>query len=127
MILKKPFGLSCTIIGILIPLFSTVCIGSTGGAESFSLQTIHVSGISSTILKVENPRSENSLQQDIHFIHRVKKNGYFLKADRAIERNKFNCLSPTESSFVSSFPVRRPAYYNYLFRFKPFESQQFCL
>lgn len=118
--LKKHIGFTCTLIGIMIPLFGTVSSASNGGKNTISYSSIHFTEITS-VNKEEVPLSDNSIKQDIDFINRLKTFQLSFRYDRTMNRDKLNRISPSEPLLVSSFSVPRPAYYNFLFMFKPFE------
>lgn len=127
MVLKKHIGFTRTLIGILIPLFSTVCLASTSVNQAVSFSSINQTDNSSTLQKEEIPPSDLSIKPDVNFINRLMIYRLFFRNDRFVDGNELKHIPQLESFFTSFFSVPRPAYYNYLFMFKPFELSFFRL
>ncbi len=122
MVLKKhTAGITYTIIGMLFPFFSSVCLASSEGNNLFSSNYVNLSENSISIQKDEVPQSDLFIKPDIDFINRLKNYRIFYRNDHfpgGVELNYIPHPEVLPSTFIL---VPRPAYYNYLFMFKPFE------
>lgn len=120
MALKKHTGITFTLIGILLPFFGSVCLASTGGFNSFSSGSIPQAEKLITFQKDEIPVSKSLIRQDVDFIHRLKNDRFLSRKFPNLNSLSLSYIPHPESSFLPFHLVPKPAYYIYLFMFKPF-------
>ena len=120
MAFKNHTGITFSLIGILIPFLGTVCLASTRYCNTVFSGSIHESEKTISLQESKTPVSRSVVKQDVEFIHR-------LKNDHSIYGNysHIDGASLNDSIHPKFFPalftlVPKPAYYNYLFMFKPF-------
>ena len=118
--LKKHTGITFTIIGILLPFFGSVCLASAGGHRLLFSGSTHQAEKSITFQKDEIPLSKSLVRQDVDFIHRLKNDRFLYRKFPNNSGLSLNHIPHPESSFLLFHLVPKPAYYNYLFMFKPF-------
>lgn len=121
MVLKKHIGLTCILVGFLITLFSTVCLASTGIDKPVSCSPVNLTDNALTLQNEDIPGTDMSIKQNVDFIYRLKNYRLFNRNDCFIGGNELNRILHQEIFIAPFFSVPRPAYYNYLFMFKPFE------
>lgn len=124
MIFRKHTAFTYAIIGILLPFFNSVCFASTPalkeikkGAEFFCR------AISENPALIENEKfriDQFAFDPDTDFIFRIQKQFLVNKKPETSTGIYLNTSWP-KNSYISFTQVPRPAYYNFLFMFKPFE------
>ena len=123
MIIKRNIRLTRNLIGILIPLFSTVCLATNVGYKPVSYTSINLGGNSPTLQKENIPENDRSIRQNVDFIYRLKNYRLYNWNYNFLGGEVLHGIPYPESFPTPYFSVPRPAYYNYLFMFKPFESK----
>ena len=118
---RNTAGLIYTIIGIFLPFFSSVCIASSVGNTYSSYNYDDGSESSFNFQRDQTPQSDISVKRDIDFINRIKNHRLFFGPNSFINQVEMRGVPHAKSFFSPLFVVPRPAYYNYLFMFKPFE------
>lgn len=121
MVLKKHTGITYTLIGILLPFFGSVCLASANGHNPFLSNSIYQPEKAISFQNDEIPASKLVIKQDVDFIYRLKNDRFLYRKYPNIKGSLSNQLPYSELFSASSFLlVPKPAYYNYLFMFKPF-------
>ena len=121
MLLKKFTHINCTLIGLLLPFISTVCLGSSGGKNFKNINYFDISESSISVNNGQDFVSKNGGVKDIDFI---KRGGNFRILDGKGHYVLKLIIQPrihSDLRITSAFLVPKPAYYNFLFMFKPFE------
>lgn len=120
MAFKKHTGITFTLIGILLPFFGSVCLASAGGSDPFLSVPIDHAEKAIAFEKQEVPGSESMVKQDVDFIHRLKNDRFLYGKFPHLNGTLLNYVPHPELSLAGFYLVPKPAYYNYLFMFKPF-------
>lgn len=120
MVGKKHTGISFTLIGILLPFFGSVCLASANGYSKFLSGSINHSEKVIAFEKQEAPGSKCMVKQDVDFIHRLKNDLFYYRRFPNGNGVLLNYAPHPETSLLQFYLVPKPAYYNYLFMFKPF-------
>lgn len=120
MALKKHTGITFTLIGILLPFFGSVCLASAGGSNPFLSVPIDHAEKAIAFEKQEVPGSESMVKQDVDFIHRLKNDRFLYRKFPVLNGASLSYIPHPELSPSQFIFVPKPAYYNYLFMFKPF-------
>ena len=120
MTVKNHTGITFTLIGILLPFFGSVCLASSGGFNKILSGTIHHSEKAIAFEKQEAPGSKSIVKQDVDFIYRLKNDRFLCRKFPSVNGALVNYAPHPESSLSQFYLVPKPAYYNYLFMFKPF-------
>jgi hypothetical protein len=118
---RNTAGLIYTIIGILLPFFNSVCLASSVGNTYFSYNYNDVSESSIYFQRDQAPLSDISIKRDTDFINRIKNYRLFYRTNSFLNQGEMIGFPPAKSFYSPLFVAPRPAYYNYLFMFKPFE------
>lgn len=127
MVLIKYTGLSFTLIGILVPFFSTVgmtnqnnCSVSEGNDFSVSALKIPAESVSTEYAKVQVFKL--SAKKDVDFIVRLQKKSRRFNNTLSGQIKDFQVTINALSNYCSIPKIRKPDYYHFLYMFKPFEA-----